>query len=725
MCETLVYSRGCLTSRSKEGLRNFNGTHCTRLRRRVSFKRGWAELSALNQQPESAQGVFGEEFSSDDDVYYPDSDSESGEEFEHPITHYHYPNRIGRFHERDEAIERGFPTSYPLNCHVILSAFPLRPNYATPVPDAPKLPDWADPSIAESMLGAGWVSSLAGEFFEPSRQHAPLYITYDFRQVGSELRAKPRPGGPPKPGKPTCLREEFEKAEEAQQEEISEASLALELAVPGTFQSIDALWYPPRGGAVEKDRQCFYYARAAKTRFDSSSRKEKMPTQHQYNLYEKALDAIFHRQGVPQLPNIQHIFDKVNITQGNKPYYVLRRSVFERVLSECKPNGMPGYPFVYLESRVCDLHPDQLYNTLNDLLNKWIEYDFTEALALPEPARTLTMFRDGVLFPATAFVKSEPTKMDKIARNIFGVSVIMNMVSRILFGDFIARLTSSWGEVEHKIGIDFYTREGLERITNFHVKLFQNAANWNRDIVSDDVQGWEYMDREWMHDLWHNMYLKHACELVVDPDNGSRWIVGDHDPRVAKLYHAFRICDKLAPIMFSDGTFTVKPFYICLSGRYLTHAQNSNSRAALGMMAAVGEVDFSDHLFADVICETNGDDFVGFEGDPDVYGSLGFVLTDRVKQTIDNVNFCSQRFVRDATGRTLRMPDGLAKLFVNAVHAQERSDYYDCIMNMVSHPAFEQFKRAVDAFRKARQDRSNQRLEEELMGGPLLEFSPV
>lgn len=426
-----------------------------------------------------------------------------------------------------------------------------------------------------------------------------------------------------------------------------------------------------------------------------------MPTPQQYCDYKTALYKIFQRRGAIQLPLMSDICNLEYV--NNQHVYSVKPAIFDRLLADCKPTGMPGYPFVYVAPQVRELHPEFLYGELNALLNKWITYDFSATLALPEPNRSVKLFMDGVTFPATTFIKGEPTKRSKIARNIYGVSVVMNLMSRLLFGDYVKRLTSTWGECEHKIGIDFYTPEGLRVFTEFNRKLFATAQSFKRRVVSDDVQGWEFQDREWMHDEWHRVHFMHALGLgpfSTEQDALSR--VVDH--RIYRLYNAFRICDKLAPVMFSDGTFTIRPFYTCLSGRYLTHLQNSDSRAALCMMTVPTEFDFRDVLFEQPICATNGDDCVGLEGDERIYSDLGFVITDRVYQDLRMVNFCSQVFIIDTYGRTLRMPDGLAKLFVNCVSANEEQDYRDCLSNVISHPAFQEFKRAVDSFRRPRLD---------------------
>lgn len=420
-----------------------------------------------------------------------------------------------------------------------------------------------------------------------------------------------------------------------------------------------------------------------------------MPTPFLYRRYHCALRSIFSRRGDIYLPRFAQVFCK------SGDLYFVHRNVFDRILSECNPQGMPGYPFVYLAQKTCDLNPDHLYQQFNILMIRWMTYDFDLLHGLSRVDAALTLFSNGISLPATVFIKQEPTSKSKIARNIYGVSILMNLAARLLFGDYLRELSRSWDKVEHKVGIDFYTDEGLARIDAFHKFMFANCGPVPVD--SDDIQGYEFQGRSWTHDLWHHCYMAHALGLPLNrmcPSTRTKNI----DVRIYRLYNAYRIVEKFAVVMFSDGLVTVPPFHTILSGKYLTHIENSDTRAALGMTASPLGLSHpvDTFVFDTVVCETNGDDYAGIRGNPAFYLNLGYVITDRVPQTLDCVNFCSQKFVRRNDGTIIRIPDGLSKLFVNAITAVDHGSYVDVLMNVRQHPGYEAFKSAVDCIRDKR-----------------------
>lgn len=294
--------------------------------------------------------------------------------------------------------------------------------------------------------------------------------------------------------------------------------------------------------------------------------------------------------------------------------------------------------------------------------------------------RAVFLFLSGFTHPSTAFVKGEPTKKDKVARNIFGVSICMNVIGRILFGDYVASVSDSWGVCEHKVGLDFNTPQGLAKLRSFTSKLFLN--NQHARIVSDDVQGWEYQDRPWMHQFWHSSYRRHAMQCNQRMNTHPELYA-----HAEMLYTSYMMAELYAPVMFSDGRLIIDPFYYCKSGRFLTHLQNSDSRAALGMALSRYWTPNTPHT----VCMTNGDDYVGVEGDEDGYKLMGFVLTDRVEQKETRISFCSQIFIFPEVGPNLRYPDGLAKLFANAILSSTDDAFLSVVINAEQHPGYESF----------------------------------
>lgn len=356
--------------------------------------------------------------------------------------------------------------------------------------------------------------------------------------------------------------------------------------------------------------------------------------------------------------------------------YTVRRDVFERALSQCNQSSMPGYPLSHYAQTVAACPPDLIYQGVNHLVRRWIDPSIVEALVKIEGrrAKAAYLFMRGFTHPSTAFVKGEPTKKDKIARNIFGVSICMNVLGRILFGDYLNGVVETWGDCEHKVGLDFNTLDGLKTLKGFVTKMFDE--NPGIPFVSDDVQGWEYMDRGWMHSTWHKTFLA----------NGRRNSSGNKlDPVIERLYKGYCLAELYAPTMFSDGRLLIDPFYFCKSGRLTTHLQNSDSRAALGLAC-------SPHFKrkGQLLCMTNGDDYVGARGEQKAYERLGFVITDCTAQTRDLIKFCSQVFYF-RYNHLSRHPEGLAKLFANAILSPTDDIFRAVLLNAEQHPGYGAF----------------------------------
>lgn len=360
----------------------------------------------------------------------------------------------------------------------------------------------------------------------------------------------------------------------------------------------------------------------------------------------------------------------------------LRLDVFNRAWTHINLKSTPGFPYFDCSTnREVDLL--ELYEDVNRTLRLWIEEPFDEDLNYLDPATRLKYFWSGHTHLAKVFIKGEPTQLSKVARNIYGASLIMNLISRILFGDYINSVKESWGVASHKVGIDFYSPLGLGKFTQFFDKL-RHRKPGNCDIVSDDIQGWEYQGRSWMHIAWHEAYMDRAKATEFH----------------RRLQRSYMIAELLTMILDSDGIIHSLPFFIVLSGKSTTHLQNSDERAALarvdsGLSVHLLEIASNINLWMQsdnsVTHSTNGDDCFGIfpKGCKFEFSTgLGFVHTDVKIHSPLEVHFCSQIFFRNTVYEDFkRKPDGLAKLLYNMLSADSKDASVDVLLQFEHHEA--------------------------------------
>ena len=255
------------------------------------------------------------------------------------------------------------------------------------------------------------------------------------------------------------------------------------------------------------------------------------------------------------------------------------------------------------------------------------------------------------------FVKSDPTSIEKIARLIFGLSLPMNVISLILFGDYLDLVKHTWADTYHKVGMDMITDEGKQKIFEATDRIFvtrdilnnllgDNGHPTDLEVSSDDIQGWEFQVRDWMMDSWYDTYITYL-----------RRTYGANDGSIFQLdlIDTFRRIEKRTLLASSNGHLVKPEFYFMLSGKRNTHLGNSDMRQAL-------QDTFSGLTRVRNTGITNGDDCIGLthRGVDTGMEALGFKVTDSEYQEKDCVRFSSQYFVR-YQDRICRFPESLAK----------------------------------------------------------------
>jgi len=372
----------------------------------------------------------------------------------------------------------------------------------------------------------------------------------------------------------------------------------------------------------------------------------------------------------------------------------LRRSVFDNAVSHLDPKSSPGYPFTHLEKNE-EVDPLELYQFVNETLKTWDKvepfnlvrlsaFNYADRVALCELAMLC-----GFSWPTSLFIKGEPTKEEKVARLIYAVSIVMNIIGRILFGDYLGHVKTTWTHATHKVGMDFSTQNGINHTCAYYQSMTTNTHEDGRDsVVADDIQGWEYQERASMHFTWHRCYLRAAKATSFH----------------RRMQLCYAVAEHLSLMMDSDGYFHCKPFHTMDSGKITTHLQNSDERAALalmdycmsrpgltpGMSPAQMMSTSMGYLLPPqgAMVMTNGDDCVTVKGPGVPHSStLGFVHTDIVECTPALFYFSSQKFYLDGV-EWKRVPDSLAKSVFNILVCGDLSSLFDILAYIQGHEGF-------------------------------------
>lgn len=338
--------------------------------------------------------------------------------------------------------------------------------------------------------------------------------------------------------------------------------------------------------------------------------------------------------------------------------------VFLRAFGHIDGKSSPGFPFndVSVNSEV---NIGALYELVNRTLLLWKEGGM--------PDDPISAFEGGYTFPASCFVKSEPTKVEKVARLIYGTSIVMNVIARILFSDFLSQVTKTWDIASHKVGLDFNSADGLKRVTSFYDAIYENNSG---ELVSDDIQGWEYQVRDWMHVAFYEAFADYAdCGCLN-----------------RRLILAYAKAERLTMVLTSDGILNKLPFHITLSGVVMTHFKNSLDRAALAYVDSILSGNLREEVLLDdqVYVSTNGDDCLANVKSFDVLFSerIGFVHTDITQCTTTLFPYCSQEFFRpDDLCCFQRRPDGLAKILYSILNTDDSFAIADMFLHISKHSA--------------------------------------
>jgi hypothetical protein len=482
------------------------------------------------------------------------------------------------------------------------------------------------------------------------------------------------------------------------------------------IESIGQLHLPPRGAEIEKDRFHYYIGRV---------KAEEVKHQQFKHHYKKIFGHMMDRRTKIRPMTYRQLFTE----EGD-----LNPILFERALTRVRPESTPGYPLgIFFATNEEAMSSPLLYDCVNNYFQRLRDSTYSQL----EEADPFELFTKGVLFTASAFVKGEATKASKVARLIYGASLVKTVADLILLGDYVHGVKDTWVQCEHKVGMDMYTESGKDLLYNvsykhlreLHAALSARALAANAPlptIVSNDVQGFEYSCSEAIHEAWYeaNVGMLQTYREVIGytveggfkqplysdsyrPDPEAVAFTGDMLLKHGLVERRSRF------ILFSDLELVYSHRFIRLSGLLVTHLLNSDERGLMSYMniavttplllfpiSDVGERLM--HYGIAVSNMDNGDDCVEISwGRTSYYDEIGYVITDIIPQG-DRLDFSSNLFfVED--GNVKRVPTNVPKIIFNLLTEPDNDEsVLGMLMNLTDHPCFHDFVAILNHYRKER-----------------------
>lgn len=457
---------------------------------------------------------------------------------------------------------------------------------------------------------------------------------------------------------------------------------------------------PPTGGIVERSRLEFYMNRAQLHRdfeptFAQLEREFSGP-KNDYN-FHVTFNILAQNDISFAAERFQDLFEPD--TDG---IWMLKRDVYNHVILKVPKDSSPGYPYVAhgfsMNKDLLVNDPDDndtLYGAVNDYLIMLITGELAKAIDsvkdLDHAEASRILYESGYVLPAMTFIKMEPTKKDKLARTIQGLCLISGLVTKIILGDYLFGLPDRWAEATHKVGLDFNTGEGKLKLAQHYASMHETVEYLNHVtggdnfvVVTSDVQGYEWVARKMdALNFWRSLS---ECFLSISP------------------FHAFLIeqlgnIDLFSTICIdSEGFVHALVHYILMSGKFVTHLQNSVTRAVQAIVYSGIEGDFEENMqmlcaelrklsnkerskgnaglglalnqrMFNTLCMTNGDDCANVQSRStirnDTITTIDFMkVTDVIVLQKNIIRFSSQMFVLTPEFWRFRSNPALSKFLV-------------------------------------------------------------
>lgn len=314
---------------------------------------------------------------------------------------------------------------------------------------------------------------------------------------------------------------------------------------------------------------------------------------------------------------------------------------------ELNPKATPGYPFDRVgrtKEAVLEKFRGSIRDSAVDLIENWksVGRDNIKRMSVPD------LMKAFLVYPTQAKIKQEPHAREKLEqqryRIFFAVSMVHEIVTRVLYGNVINREADNWRTLPVKPGIGF---------TDEMVKdLYQHVDSLGESREDNDGSGYDWSQRQWVIDLVTQATIEAYC---IDSCRAELMRID--------VYLSYK-----TPWLLSDGTLLEvyfeteagREWLVWKSGRFTTARDNSWGRITLAHLAAL-RLDKLELSWA----VTMGDDCVESDLDRD-YSQFGIRITDRNKSKRgEPFTFCSHEIRSDGKARLIPWGKTLYRLLSN------------------------------------------------------------
>ncbi|ABV55637.1 P1-P2 fusion protein [Melon aphid-borne yellows virus] len=252
----------------------------------------------------------------------------------------------------------------------------------------------------------------------------------------------------------------------------------------------------------------------------------------------------------------------------------------------------------------------------------------------------------GLCDPIRVFVKGEPHKQSKLDegryRLIMSVSLIDQLVARVLFQNQNKREITLWRAVPSKPGFGLSTDEQVVEFMEIlsaqvGVAPKELIGNWQHHLIATDCSGFDWSVSDWL--LEDDMEVRNRLTL-------------DINETTKRLRSAWLKCISNSVLSLSDGTLLSQQVPgVQKSGSYNTSSSNSRIR----VMAAY-------HCGAEWAMAMGDDALESVGSNLAKYAELGFKV-----EVSSKLEFCSHIFERE----DLAIPVNKAKMIYKLIHGYE------------------------------------------------------
>lgn len=344
------------------------------------------------------------------------------------------------------------------------------------------------------------------------------------------------------------------------------------------------------------------------------------------------------------LQKYPHTMPAVGFEDGHIDEKLIRRRLSLMMDNVINLDAGPGVPYSLLAGDNKTLianHEKRVFDAVITRLHVLANCDLTE---LKDPA---DLVRAGCTDPVRVFVKKEPhakkKQLSKRWRLISSVSIVDNLIERLLFSTQNKKEVQLWESIPSAPGIGLSLDEGLESLRTRIMKYAQGDAS---QIAESDIIGFDWSVQAW--ELKFDAEMR--CQLM-----GANALL-------RKLIHARVHCLSRSIYVTCSGRMIAQTHPgIQLSGSYNTSSSNSRIRVALA------------YLVGCTWAVAMGDDALEEyqEGDMSAkYAVLGHPIKMYTKCT-DSFTFCSAHF--PLAGR-LPYPDPATKTLFRLLEQRTITD---------------------------------------------------